>query len=323
MIRPLLHGIPHGYALHRVGATWLALDISLQRELVDLRLADPGVRDALFERAQLRGRGRTPTVHLPNQHSLVLRRYRHGGLLGWLTATLLWGPSRALWELEVTVRAERADAPVPHVACVAVWQVAGPLWSALIGTVEIEDGEDLLSWLRRSRDRAKRLALAREVGRSIRRLHDTGIEHRDLQLRNILIRPEAGHAPSSGGLAGGGAAGGGLGGARVVVIDLDGATHHGLRGVPISRRAQNLGRLARSVIKLGLWGSAVDRRERAAFLSGYLQRDRGMRRLLRGYVRLERAKLLLHRAGYRLRGAAASSDLASSTSITGMPSSIG
>jgi 3-deoxy-D-manno-octulosonic acid kinase len=309
VIRPLLHGIPHGYALHQVGATWLALDISLQRELVDLRLADAGAREALFERAQLRGRGRTPTVHLPNQHSLVLRRYRHGGLLGWLTANWLWGPSRARWELEVTVRAERADAPVPHVACVAAWPVAGPFWSALIGTVEIEDGEELLGWLRRSRSVGERVALARQVGRSIRRLHDTGIEHRDLQLRNILIRPDTALG-SRAGSAG-----------RVVVIDLDGARHHGLRGVPISRRAQNLGRLARSVIKLGLWGRSVGARERAAFLAGYLQRDRGLRRLLRAYARRERAKLILHRAGYRLR--ADSSGLASSTSITGMPSSIG
>jgi hypothetical protein len=288
LIRASLQGIPQGYAVHRVGATWLILDSSLQRELVDLRLADPQARDALFARAQRRGRGRTPVVHLPSQHSLVLRRYRHGGLLGWLTGTWLWGPRRALRELDVTVRAERSDAPVPHIACVAVWSVIGPLWSALIGTLEIEQGEDLLSWLRGASEPISRVALARQVGRSIRRLHDSGIEHRDLQLRNIVVRwsdRRRIRAP------------------QVVVIDLDGAKHHGLRGVPTARRAHNLGRLARSVVKLGLWDRGVGSRERAAFVSGYCERDRALRRELRGYVGRERAKLLYHRASYGIRSA--------------------
>jgi 3-deoxy-D-manno-octulosonic acid kinase len=263
------------------------LDTQMRRELVELRLADPEARENLFARAQRRGRGRAPTVHLSNRHSVVLRRYQLGGLLGKLTGTWLWGPTRALWELEVTVRAERADAPVPHVACVVVWPVVGPIWSALIGTVEIEDGEDLLSWLRRTRERSDRVALARRVGQSIRRLHDTGVEHRDLQLRNILVRSPTPDPRE----------------AEVVVIDLDGATHHGLHGVPTARRAHNLGRLARSVMKLGLWGHSVGPRERAAFLSGYFQRDRSLRAALRGFITREYAKLLWHRLGYRLTNA--------------------
>ena len=35
--------------------------------------------------------------------------------------------------------------------------------------------------------RRERTALAREVGRAICRLHDAGVEHRDLQLRNVLL----------------------------------------------------------------------------------------------------------------------------------------
>jgi hypothetical protein len=284
--RPWLSGVPQGYAVHRVAATWLVLDTALSRDLVGLRLADPAVRERLFARAQQRGRGRTPTVQLGQGRSLVLRRYRHGGLLRWLTGNLLWGPTRALWELEVTARAERSLAPVPHVACVVAWPAAGPLWSALIGTVEVEDGEELLGWMRRTREAPARIAIARHVGEATRRLHDAGIEHRDLQLRNILVRRAEEHAPEA---------------PRIVVIDLDGASYHGSGGVPVVRRAQNLGRLARSVIKLGLWDDAIGPRERAAFLSGYLRRDRSLRRELRSYVPRERIKLRWHQLGYRLK----------------------
>jgi tRNA A-37 threonylcarbamoyl transferase component Bud32 len=288
--RPWLSGVPKGYAVHRVAATWLVLDTQLSRDLVGLRLADPDVRERLFARAEQRGRGRTPTVQLAHGCSLVLRRYRHGGLLRWLTGSLLWGPTRALWELEVTARAERSLAPVPHVACVVAWPAAGPLWSALIGTVEIEDGEELLGWMRRTRAPADRVAIARRVGEAIRRLHDAGIEHRDLQLRNILVRATPERPADD---------------PQIVVIDLDGASYHGSRGVPIARRAQNLGRLARSVIKLGLWGESIGPRERAAFLSGYLRRDRELRRALRDFVPRERIKLRWHQLGYRLRSAPA------------------
>jgi hypothetical protein len=123
--------VPPGYVIHRVGDTWLVLDRPASPELIQLRLGDAAVRRALFARAPRRGRGNAPSVPL-GANSIVLRRYRHGGLFAWLTGALYLGPERALSELRVTASAEASGAPVPHVLCLALWPVAGPLWSALI-----------------------------------------------------------------------------------------------------------------------------------------------------------------------------------------------
>ena len=278
MTRDPIGELPAGYVIHRVGDTWLIFDRGAAAELTRLRLAEASVRRALFTRAPRRGRGSAPSVPL-GPRAVVLRRYRHGGLLGWLTGTLYFGLERALSELRVTARAEASGAPVPHVLCLALWPVAGPLWSAVIGTLEEQDARDLLEVLEAANEPATRWELARQVGAALGKLHDAGLEHRDLQLRNILVvGPDR----------------------RIVVVDLDRATFHAAGPVPAGGRADNLGRLFRSIVKNGLWGSRVGRRELAAFLGGYTQDQRALRRELRSWLPRERLKLATHRLRYRL-----------------------
>jgi len=271
--------VPDGYAVHRVGDTWLILDQACAPDLVRLRLADPASRRAMFASGPRRGRGAAPSVTVTPDLSIVLRRYRHGGLLGKLTGSLFLGPARALTELKVTTRAERAGAPVPHVACLVLWPVVGPFWSAVIGTREERRATQLLTALRDPGDRPACRSLARSVGDAIRRLHDAGVEHQDLQLRNVLVRDDG----------------------AIVIIDLDGAVFHRHGRLPIEKRAGNLGRLARSTIKCGQWGTGVDRRSLAAFVAAYTHGQRDLRRQLRARIGVERFKLALHRMTYPLR----------------------
>ena len=99
-MRQGLGPVPPGYVVHRIGSTWLVLDDLHSKELVQLRLADPAVRQALFARAARRGRGATPSVAVSPDQRMVLRRYQHGGTLAGLTGKRFLGPSRALQELE-------------------------------------------------------------------------------------------------------------------------------------------------------------------------------------------------------------------------------
>jgi 3-deoxy-D-manno-octulosonic acid kinase len=274
--------VPDGYVVHRVADTYLVFDCALASDLVPLRLADPEARERLFARAPVRGRGAAPSVAVNPAIDMVLRRYRHGGLLGSLTGSLYLGPGRALAELQVAVRAEALGAPVPHVLCLVLWPVLGPFWSALIGTREERGLQHLLELAQQLEPAQARAALAREVGQAVRRLHDAGVEHRDLQLRNVLAAPEPSAGPR-----------------RIVVIDLDGARYHPRRGVPVRLRAANLGRLTRSVIKNGLWDRRIGEREAAAFMEGYTGEDRALREELGGWVARERLKIRLHRWRYR------------------------
>jgi len=269
--------VPSGYAVHRVGDSWLVLDADRAPDLVQLRLGSPEARRELFARGPVRGRGRAPTITLASGTRIVLRRYRHGGLLGWLTRSLLLGPHRPLSELRVSTAARLNGAPVPPVVCVALWPVLGPLWSGLIGTLEVSDSRGAGAWLASNVDPELRIHAAREVGKAVRALHDAGVEHRDLQLANILLSEDP---------------------VQARVIDLDRALFHSPAPVPASRRAQNLGRLVRSAIKNGLWPEA---RARAGFAAGYIGGDRELRLALRSYLRREQCKLLMHRVSWWLR----------------------
>jgi 3-deoxy-D-manno-octulosonic acid kinase len=272
--------VPPGYVVHRVADTTLVFDSALAAELVGLRLADPEARKRLFARAPLRGRGAAPSVALRRDVNVILRRYQHGGVFGRLTGMLHLGPSRALAELRVTARAEASGAPVPHVICLALWPAAGPFWSALIGTREERGARDLYEVLASADDAAARRPLLREVGGAVRKLHDAGVDHRDLQLHNILVAEDGGKR-------------------RIVVIDLDRAIYHSSGRLSSRLRARSLGRLFRSAVKNGLWPARVGRRELAAFMAAYTAGDRPLRRELRSFVRAEQAKLALHRLRYR------------------------
>ncbi|MEE8556367.1 MAG: lipopolysaccharide kinase InaA family protein [Myxococcota bacterium] len=269
--------------VHRVADTWLVLDREASGELIGLRLADESVRSKLFMSAPRRGRGSAPTVTLDSGLSIVLRRYRHGGLLGGVTRGLLLGLRRPLAELDVSARAEALGAPVPHVVCVILWPVAGPLWSAMIGTREEPYAEELLAVWARHPPGHERYALLRRVGAAIRRLHDAGVLHPDLQVRNILLCPET---PE-----------------RIVVIDLDRARLRAARSLRPAARATNLARLIRSAIKEGLLPGTANRREIAALVGGYVGPDRALRRALLRRAPWERLKIALHRIGYRFRSA--------------------
>jgi 3-deoxy-D-manno-octulosonic acid kinase len=279
IVRP--PAVPGGYVVHRIADTVLVLDRAESESLVRLRLADPAVRRTLFARAMPRGRGRTPSVPIRAERFAVLRRYRHGGLFAGVTHGLLLGPGRALRELRVTVRAEASGAPVPHVLCLVLWPVLGPFWSALIGTREERPAVDLLARLVAEPGPRERERLACEVGRAVRRLHDAGVAHRDLQVRNIVVTQD----PSR----------------RIVLVDLDRAAFHRHGLVPTRRRASNLGRLVRSLLKTGAW-PRLTRRDHAAFLRGYLAGNRRLRGELRAWLPWERLKLAWHRLTYHARG---------------------
>jgi 3-deoxy-D-manno-octulosonic acid kinase len=282
-MRGPVRDVPPGYVVHRVGDAWLVFDAAFAHELVSLRLADPDARKRLFARAPKRGRGAVPSVALRRDAHVVLRRYQHGGLFGGVTGSLYLGPSRALDELHVTARAEAQGAPVPHVLCLALWPAAGPLWSALIGTREERNARDLLEALLGASDATARRSLLREVGAAVRKLHDAGVDHRDLQLHNVLVVEETGRR-------------------RIVVVDLDRAVYHARGALSARLRARNLGRLTRSAVKAGLFRGPIGRRELAAFVGAYTAGDRKLRAALRGWIRGEQWKLALHRLGYRLTG---------------------
>ena len=202
---------------------------------------------------------------------------RHGGLLGPLWRGAIWGIARPAAELRATARLRAAGAPVPRPVLVAARRARGPLWSAVVGTVHVEGARDGIAWLAARPSRAELVRGARAAGAAIRRFHDAGGSHADLQIKNLLLRD-----------------------ARRRDRGARDRPRPRARGRPArpARRMRELMRLVRALHKRGL-AEQVGARGSAAALSAYCAGDRALRRALLAHLPRERRRIARHAWLYR------------------------
>ncbi len=232
--------LPEGYEWGRAGAFRGAFRSEARDALLGAGFTDPaafaGRSDPAFA-----GRGRPVRVPLPDGSAGVLRRYLHGGVLRRLTGRWFTGAPRPVRELVATVRAERAGVRVP-VVLAALWRPrAGLLHEGFLLTREETGKRDLAAALA---DGAPAAAALSAVGRETRRLHEAGVWHADLHVRNVL-----------------------LGADGATLLDFDRARV--LSPVPADLRLASLLRFDRSVVKLARRGPTVRAADRLRFFKAY------------------------------------------------------
>jgi 3-deoxy-D-manno-octulosonic acid kinase len=134
------------------------------------------------------GRGTTWFVR-SGDASFVLRHYRRGGLIAKLSKDgYLWrgeSETRSFAEWYLTYHLYRAGLPVPA-PIAARYRRKGAFYRADLITQRIENSESLAARLAKGP-----LSLTQwiDVGRCIRRFHDAGVHHADLNAHNILLTP--------------------------------------------------------------------------------------------------------------------------------------
>nr|WP_299245183.1 3-deoxy-D-manno-octulosonic acid kinase [uncultured Halomonas sp.] len=170
----------------------------------------------------------------------VLRGYRRGGLAAKVSAArYLWlglERTRAFRELRLTASLKEKGLPVAQP--IAAWvHHLGATYEAALITRRLEGARALAELLPQADD-----ALLVRVGETIRRFHRSGLDHVDLNARNLLITPDG----------------------QVWLIDLDRCR---LRRSGRWQQA-NLQRLARSLKKFSPQDTA---RHWQALLQGYHQ----------------------------------------------------
>ncbi|WFM71420.1 3-deoxy-D-manno-octulosonic acid kinase [Halomonas sp. CKK8] len=165
----------------------------------------------------------------------VLRPYRRGGLIARLSDDrYLWTGlerTRAFRECRLTADLHARGLPVPRPVAARVTR-HGLTYQASLITERIPDARALADLLQQ--DEAGAALLAR-VGTTIRRFHDVGLDHVDLNARNLLVDPKG----------------------EVWLIDLDRCR---LRPKG-AWQAGNLARLERSLVKFSAPGAMVAIRE--------------------------------------------------------------
>lgn len=217
-------------ATYRTGKTFILYDA---RSVCDAESA-PQIGPLLFapdhwRRAGLvvgEAPGRGSSLFLDAGHEQwVLRPYRRGGLIARVNATrYLWTGlerTRGFCELRLTAHLFAQGLPVPRPVATAITRT-GPSYTAALITVRISSARALADLLEQGQASD---ALLKRVGATIRRFHDAGLDHVDLNARNLLVD----------------------GNSKVWLIDLDRCR---LRDEGTWRQA-NLARLERSLAKFG------------------------------------------------------------------------
>ncbi|MCF6285148.1 MAG: phosphotransferase [Candidatus Hydrogenedentes bacterium] len=132
--------------------------------------------------------GRAAVQVFPLAHGEgIVRTYRRGGLAALFLRDRFLG-NRMLREFEVHLAYYRAGGPVPELLGVC-WECRDFLCRGAIATRRLV-GETLLDGLIRA-DAAEAGEMLRLAGQAIRHMHDFGLWHADLQLKNMLVSERA------------------------------------------------------------------------------------------------------------------------------------
>lgn len=154
----------------------------------------------------------------------IIRHFRRGGFVRHFLSDVYLADNRALKELTLhwALFQEGLPAPEPLGAC---WQRIGPFYRGWIATRRVEAVELGVFLQSAAKEEAARRCV--RCGAIIRRLHELGVDHPDLQLGNILIASDCEY-----------------------LIDFDKAVRK--RHLPDNARERNLRRLKRSFAKHGV-----------------------------------------------------------------------
>jgi 3-deoxy-D-manno-octulosonic acid kinase len=222
--------------------------LALAGTLYDFAAAQPDVREFT---------GRGAAYGLSTRHGQwVVRHYRRGGAIAGVLEDryLRLGPPRAMRELRASAAARSRGVPTPEVVA-AVTYPAGAFYRADLATRYVEDSADLAeSVLGAGRaSPQQRVEIWRAAGALLRLTLAAGVEHRDLNLRNILIQQRDDGPPTA------------------FLLDLDRARVHE-QAVSNAVQSRMIHRLQRSRRKLE---SAAGARTTAAELAVFEEAVRG------------------------------------------------
>ncbi|MEW6439696.1 MAG: lipopolysaccharide kinase InaA family protein [bacterium] len=236
-----------------------------------------------------RGRGevvRVPIPASPGEHALV-RHYRRGGLVRHLLSDQYPGRERFFREVRTTERARSLGIPAPEVLGVRAERIGWGFYRGDLMTRQIPGSRDLGEYLEgclgssRKPQGPSRDEILTAVAGLLRCMHDRGLVHADLNVKNVLLRFRAGAVDA-------------------FIIDLDRAR----LGAPVCKalRVQNLERLYRSLEKQGLLGPVVTDRDVSSFIGAYALEDSGLESRLLQRLRRGSGTLRWHHFWWRLAG---------------------
>ena len=210
------------------------------------------------------------------EYDVVVRQYRHGGLLRGLFGDRFLSEKRFLGEFRIHRRVRELGLPAPEPLGVIVVRdrAVRPGLKGYYATRKLEGVRGLPEYLNRATPERRRL-LAAELGTRLRCLHEDGIFYADLQVRNLLVDDSD----------------------ELFFIDFDKSKRFPGPLSPARRRA-NLYRFARSMEKYRFRGGRLSDLDRVVFLQAYEPDPERYRALFAGLGRGLFWRRLFYRLGW-------------------------
>lgn len=199
--------------------------------------------------------GRIPLEILAKDDEQYLKRWHvHGGVFGPFLGSLFLGASRPFRELRAAVYAVASGLATVEPLGICVWRVRGPIYRTALMTRRAYGSTNVPEHISRrgQLDAAYRHRLIERMATAVRRMHDAGLFHADLNLMNILVRQEPGSSTDE---------------PEILIIDWDKALVRPRIGV--IRRVRNLLRLSRSADKFARLGIPITLSDKLRFLRIY------------------------------------------------------
>jgi tRNA A-37 threonylcarbamoyl transferase component Bud32 len=243
--------------------------------------------------ADTSGHGRMATTRFPlpdrEGERGVIRWSSRGTFVKYVLGNIyLTIRTRMFEEARVTARAQKYGVPVAEVLAAARETIGPLLYRGWIVTREIPRCKDLRLFLESFPDEPSpsELRLKRDIlaaaGAAVASMHDAGIYHWDLHIRNLLAVPDGSMEE------------------LVYIIDFDKSKIFDSMRDPA--RIRNLMRLFRSLVKRQAACAHVTRRDIERFLRAYFRGDRARRRTVNRLIRRHFWIIRLHGYWWRRRG---------------------
>jgi len=230
----------------------------------------------------LAGRKRYPIITFPEGQRVVIRQYSHGGVLQFFTRDLFLSGTRSFDELILTEEIRLSEIPtVTPVA--AVHQVLiPPFYRPYLLTLEIPGALNLVQYVEEGGSKPIGEALLhkrktiRSAGLLLKKFHQAGFYHGDLQLKNFLVLKD-----------------------QVFLIDFD--RSYRKPSLTSKERTKNLLRLNRSVDKWKEFGLSLSQTDRLRFFYAYAGEEATLFEEMRKALRYYSVFLFFHRLLWKIQ----------------------
>jgi hypothetical protein len=221
------------------------------RENIGDRLPIEAVCGSAGDLSPYQGREPLRCLRLPDGEWALVRSYCHGGVFRSLNQKIFFTwPPRPLRELAISEELHHRGVPTVEPCGACVEPVWGPFYRGWFITRELAGARDLWETLRAGLvNNSEKTAILRAAADSVKVLHREGVYHRDLNMKNILVRREEGEL-------------------KGYIIDFDKAMLF-LGRLPDRIAQRNLLRLRRSAQKLDPAGRLISRADWKDFLEHY------------------------------------------------------